>query len=280
MHRSVRVERKGNEISFPTDLFYELKTRVLPRQLHSPLLSGSVKDNENMKMDQNPDHTLNVPAASPLKVSEPPSSLGVMSDDWIMCHISDDTYSRTITNIKFILPRHAATTAPPKASTVQYLLPAHPHPENRFTTASLGYVCDMWPQLIDAFIPGSPYSAAGMVQATLALRQDAVENGIVLNDESAREWVRYWYATTSMTVQVHRALPGEGVDWLWTKVWAESIRDGRMDIRLVVADGEGTVATASLAVLVVERNVEGETGAGKDGSRESRTKDGKRDSKM
>ena len=280
MRSSVKAESKGNEISFPTDLSFELKNRILPRQLQSPSSSGSVKGNESMKLDQNADHNSNLPATSLLKIAEPPSPLGEMSNDWIICHISDDTYSRTTTNIKFILPQHAATTAPPNASTVQYLLPAHSHPENRFTTASLGYVCDMWPQLIDAFIPGSPYSAAGMVQATLALRQDAAENGIVLNDESAREWVRYWYATTSMTVQVHRALPGEGVDWLWTRVWAESIRDGRMDVRVVVADGEGTVATGSLAVLVVERKVEGETGAGKDGSGEGRTKDGKRDSKI
>ena len=44
-------------------------------------------------------------------------------------------------------------------------------------------------------------------------------------------------------LQVHRALPGEGVDWVWTRVWAESITGGRMDISFVIADGEETVAT-------------------------------------
>lgn len=280
MGRSVTKESIETEIKFPTNLSYELKARDLPRQLRPRLSSGSVNDNHSSMLDQNEYGNSGAPSTSPSAATELPSPPSEMPDDWITCFITQDSYSRATTNIKFLLPRHAATTAIRSASTVQYLLPAHPHPENRFVTASLGYICDMWPQLIDAFIPGSPYSAAGMVRAMMALGkgQCDTEKGIVLDEGSARDWVKYWYATTSMTVQVYRALPGEGVDWLWTRVCAESIRDGRMDIRIIVADAEGTVATGVLSVLVVDRRAQGATA--KESCGGVKSKDSKRESKI
>ena len=280
MSRPVRKGSIETEINFPANVPYELKIRGLPRQIQPLSSPGPVNDSDSTRVDQNADRNPSAPSTSPLAATEPSSPSSEISDDWITCFISHDPYSRATTNIKFLLPRHAATTAIQSASTVQYLLPAHPHPENRFVTASLGYICDMWPQLIDAFIPGSPYSAAEMVRAMMALGngQCDMEKGIVLDEGSARDWVRYWYATTSMTVQVHRALPEEGVDWLWTRVWAESIRDARMDIRIIVADGEGTVATGALSVLVVDKKARGATG--KDEYGEGKSKDSKRESKI
>ena len=210
-----------NSISFPTRAQSELQTRGIPRQIPTLDVSSNVKD------------------------------------DWVTCWVARDAYSRTMTNVKFLLRRDARPLCDELEEWIKFV-----DGRNKFTTESLGYVADMWPQIVDAFVPGSPYSAAGMVATGTKLHHG---EGVLLDELSAKEWVKYWYPTLSMNMQVHRALPPEGVDWLWQKVRATEIRNGRMDIQVVIADIEGVIAVGSLSVMVVEqgRNRRAESEAGK-----------------
>ena len=212
-----------NPISFPTKAQSELRTRDIPRQILTPDISSKVKD------------------------------------DWVTCWVARDAYSRTTTNVKFLLRRDAKPLCDELEEWIKFV-----DRRNNFTTESLGYVADMWPQILDTFVPGSPYSAAGMVATSSKLQQG---EGIILDELSAKKWVKYWYPTLSMNMQVHRALPLEGVDWLWQKVWATEISNGRMDIQVVIADIEGIIAVASLSVMVVgqgrNRRAEPETSKSK-----------------
>ena len=165
--------------------------------------------------------------------------------DWVTCWIAADAYSRTTTNVKFLLRRDIKTLCDEVEEWITFV-----DQRDRFTTESLGYVADMWPQIVDSFVNGSPYSAAGMVAGSLKLGH---HDGIELDEASAKRWVRYWYPTLSMNLQVHRALPPGGVDWLWQKVWATEIGNGRMDVQVIIADTEGVVAIGYLSVMIVEQ---------------------------
>ena len=180
----------------------------------------------------------------PPQISSPKDPINA-GDDWVSCWVASDVYSRTMVNVKFLLRRDATSLTDTVEEWITFA-----NPRDRFTSNSLGYVADTWPQIVDAYVPGSPYSAAGMVAVSSRMRPD---QGIVLDEANRQKWVRYWYPTLSMNLQVHNSLPETGVQWLWLKVWATEIAGGRMDVQILIADVERVVASGYLSVMVVEQ---------------------------
>lgn len=117
----------------------------------------------------------------------------------------------------------------------------------RFTNASLGYVADMWPQVVEAYkADGDPYG----VQLGKGIEgQDPAEN---------KEWAKYWYPTLLLNLDIKKALPEEGVEWLFARCQAKRIENGRLDLEVVILDESGDVVALSHHVTLVlgaERNM-------------------------
>lgn len=96
-----------------------------------------------------------------------------------------------------------------------------------FPQESLGFVVDMFPLLIEQF----PQVESGQTR---------------------------WYPTVSLNLDVKRRLPAAGAEWLFVRVRAAEIKDGRMDLRVVVLDVEGRVVALSehiALILGAERNL-------------------------
>lgn len=114
----------------------------------------------------------------------------------------------------------------------------------RFTNESLGYVVDMWPQIVEFYRHSDdPYD----------VRDEKV-------DESRKtaEYKPFWYPTLLLNLDVKKALPEEGVEWLFARVRAKQIKNGRLDLEVVVLDKEGDVVALShhvSFVLSAERNM-------------------------
>lgn len=73
---------------------------------------------------------------------------------------------------------------------------------------------------------------------------------------------RFWYPTLLLNLDIKKSLPEEGVEWLFARVDTKQIKDGRMDIDLVILDEEGDIVALSTHVALavdVSRN----TGGGK-----------------
>lgn len=69
---------------------------------------------------------------------------------------------------------------------------------------------------------------------------------------------RFWYPIVVLNLDIKKALPLEGAEWLFTRVRAERIRNGRMDLEVVILDESGDiVAVSSHVALIVgaERNM-------------------------
>ncbi|KAF6817821.1 thioesterase family protein [Colletotrichum sojae] len=107
--------------------------------------------------------------------------------------------------------------------------------KQRFTNASLGYVADAYPTIVEGWRP----------------RRDEEQVPFRSNE-------MFWYPTLALNLDVKRALPEEGAEWLFIRVLAKVIRNGRLDLEVIVLDGEGNVVALSSHVnmiLSAERNL-------------------------
>lgn len=114
----------------------------------------------------------------------------------------------------------------------------------RWTRATLGYVADMFPMPVEAFIT----------------RDDAATAGDAAADGGKKRMAKFWYPTVLLNMDIKKPLPDEGVEWLFSRVAVKQIKNGRMDIEVVTMDAEGDVVLlshhVSLAVSAA-RNVAG-----------------------
>ena len=112
-------------------------------------------------------------------------------------------------------------------------------PRGRFTNEALGFVADMFPQMVEGFNEeDDPYLVR--------------EKGVVEKlQKDGRRWARYWYPTVTMNLDVKKALPDEGVEFLFCRTSAKMIRNGRLDLEVVVLDEGGELVAVSNHVVMV-----------------------------
>jgi len=68
---------------------------------------------------------------------------------------------------------------------------------------------------------------------------------------------RFWYPTLLLNLDIKKSLPDEGVEWLFARVDTKQIKNGRMDINLVILDETGDIVALSTHVALavdVSRN--------------------------
>ncbi|KAF8863328.1 hypothetical protein BDZ45DRAFT_117561 [Acephala macrosclerotiorum] len=111
----------------------------------------------------------------------------------------------------------------------------------KWNNASIGYLSDMWPMPVEAFIgKANPYDVKNQKEGKEAVRP-----------------ARFWYPTLLLNLDIKKSLPEEGVEWLFVRVDSKQIKNGRMDLEVVILDDEGGVVALSHHVafaLPAERN--------------------------
>jgi hypothetical protein len=140
-------------------------------------------------------------------------------------------FRRASNQVRFFFPR---TGQPLKGINDQWI--KFTDPSSRFTTETLGYVCDMFPQVVEAFRDeDDPY------------RVSKPEDPSQTKEIGAR----YWYPTVVLNIDVKKALPEEGVEWLFCRTRSKQIRKGRLDIEVVIMDEQGELVALSHHVALV-----------------------------
>lgn len=113
----------------------------------------------------------------------------------------------------------------------------------RFTTSSLGYVADVGPPLLlETFRPTDPDAPVP-------------EGGFAFDKI-------FWYPTVTMSLEVKKALPKEGEEWLRIRVAAKVVQNGRYDAEVAIFDGAGDIVALSNHVALA---VDGERNFGRSG---------------
>jgi hypothetical protein len=107
----------------------------------------------------------------------------------------------------------------------------------RFTNSSLGYVCDMFPQIVESFSADEdPY---------------AVKNASTNPKTGEKNFARFWYPTIVLNLDIKKVLPEEGVEWLFVRTQAKQIKNGRIDLEVIIFDETGDIVALSHHVTLV-----------------------------
>ncbi len=138
--------------------------------------------------------------------------------------------------------------------------------EERFTNESLGYVVDAFEQIVERYSPEEVERAMGNDAAPKSSQSSATPaNSAPKNQLDRSKWARFWYPTVLIHLEIKKALPPEGVEWLFVRTWSKVIKNGRTDLNIVVMDEEGDVVALSQHVALVlgaERNMNRREGSG------------------
>ena len=104
-----------------------------------------------------------------------------------------------------------------------------------WTNESIGSVVDTFPQIIESYLlDEDPYSV------DVEQRFSAKEQ-----EQRMKGHPGFWYPTLLLNLDVKKALPEEGVKWLFARVQAKQIKNGRFDLEVVVLDEGGDVVALS-----------------------------------
>ncbi|KAI9053472.1 hypothetical protein LZ554_002430 [Drepanopeziza brunnea f. sp. 'monogermtubi'] len=102
----------------------------------------------------------------------------------------------------------------------------------KWTNTSLGYVADMFAMPVENYPrktnPNDPKSQG----------------------KAEGPPVKLWYPTVLLNVDVKKALPEEGVEWLFSRTAIKQIKNGRMDLELVVMDEAGEIVALSHHIVL------------------------------
>ncbi|PVH88270.1 hypothetical protein DL98DRAFT_508982 [Cadophora sp. DSE1049] len=96
----------------------------------------------------------------------------------------------------------------------------------KWTNESIGYVVDMFMMPVEAH-----------------LQLEAAEKKAAGSGSGKTR--RFWYPTVLLNLDVKKALPKEGVEWLFSRATAKQVKNGRMDLEIVVLDAEGEIVALS-----------------------------------
>ena len=132
----------------------------------------------------------------------------------------------------------------PKGLIDQWIM-FEPHgKKGRFTNDSMGLVVDIFPQIIEQYVNPEMEEAL--------LNQGWSQEQADEFKKKTKPNASYWYPTLTLNLDVKKSLPEEGVEWLFVRVQAMKIRNGRFDLLIQVLDDKGDMIAlsqhASLAV--------------------------------
>lgn len=140
----------------------------------------------------------------------------------------------------------------PKAMIDQWILFKPRGGKGRFTNDLLGFVVDIFPQIIEQYVNPD------LEEALL---------GREMSPEEAKDLIRktphanFWYPTLSLNLDVKKLLPEDGVEWLFVRVQAKKIHEGRFDLQIHVLDEAGdlvALSTHSSLAVNASRNLKRE----------------------
>ncbi|KAK3291804.1 thioesterase-like superfamily-domain-containing protein [Chaetomium fimeti] len=154
------------------------------------------------------------------------------------------SYARCLRNCIYYDPRGGRTT---KSVLDKWVRLAS---GENFTAASLGYVADCWPYVVEAQRPTKKEAAE------LQSRGETVPFA---------PGATFWYPTVVLNLEIKKALPEGGLEWLQMRVHSKQIKDGRFDLEVLLLDQDGDLVALSNHVNLIlgsERNTADRTRGG------------------
>jgi hypothetical protein len=157
------------------------------------------------------------------------------STRWKRVAIDNPEFSPAVTLVEIFSPTpHREET---KTGTVEQWARLKPGgQEGRWTGEALAYLTDIFPLAL--------YSLQDVANAELA-KAEKLEGG------GAWKPVPFWFPTVTLNIDFKKALPREGVEWLYSRITMKAVRNGRTDIDVLIMDEAGDIVALSTHVGLV-----------------------------
>ncbi|KAI1343166.1 thioesterase-like superfamily-domain-containing protein [Xylariaceae sp. FL0016] len=141
------------------------------------------------------------------------------------------TLRKAVNRVEVYLPR----AGPPQPALVDEWLRLQGG--ERFTDAAMGFVADIWPQMIER------------LDVEAQQQQRGTKGGNGGGGGAKKPWL--WFPTLVLNLDIKKALPPGGAEWLFVRVQAKRIQNGRFDYEVVIMDEGGDVVALSHHVAMV-----------------------------
>jgi len=170
---------------------------------------------------------ISLPTAWKLEPSPPPVDLQKLSLDkdqnWgLMKDMPFAKFRKAGNKVEMYLPRKGQN---PRSITEEWIRLSS---GENWTNESLGFLSDMWPSIVESlYHDENPY--------------DLAKSG----PKSANPTARFWYPTLVLNLDIKKALPEEGVEWLFARASAKQVKNGRFDLEVVICDAGGELVALS-----------------------------------
>ncbi|KAI2617648.1 thioesterase-like superfamily-domain-containing protein [Hypomontagnella submonticulosa] len=240
---------------------------------------------------QNQPHTISLHVEFLRRTQEGPATLKVRDvklgrqTSTIHVVLSQDDREEVV---GYLTQSNMATETGPSIKTLWSLHPAPPPPPADFTMLLGGDKDPNWTQLTDnpykkfrkvanrvrTFLPRHGPVVPGVIDEWLRLESGerftnesvgfvsdnfpSVIDGLWRRAEGEKRLPSFWFPTVALNLDVKRILPPQGVEWLFVRVYAKVIKNGRMDLEVVILDEAGDIIALSHHVVLVvgsERNM-------------------------
>lgn len=155
-------------------------------------------------------------------------------------------FRRAAQNIQIFLVQPERKAPGPHKATLDQWVRFAPHrvPNGRWTNDALGFLVDMFPQIVESYV--NPF----VEEAALGQHSEADLKSFLLSNEPR---AKFWYPTLVLNLDIKKLIPPEGVEWMFVRVKAKAIRNGRFDLDIEVWDTQGElVAHSCHASLIVD----------------------------
>jgi hypothetical protein len=74
-----------------------------------------------------------------------------------------------------------------------------------------------------------------------------------INGHPAPKPLPVWFPTLKLSIEIKKALPVDGAEWLQSRVTMKSVRNGRMDIDVILRDAGGEIVALATHIALVKQ---------------------------
>ncbi|KAL6719212.1 hypothetical protein ACLMJK_003449 [Lecanora helva] len=153
---------------------------------------------------------------------------------------------RASSHFRFYFP----VNGPPSPNvTCIWLTPSSPN--GSITTETLGSVADTWHRMPENNLPNMRWTNANII-STAHQRS----KGLLKDTEIGAWTLSHVYPTLSLSLEIKKLLPPEGVKWLFIRAEAKKIRNGRMDAETLILNPDMELIAITHQIFLVLENIQ------------------------
>lgn len=178
------------------------------------------------------------PPPRPSFPSLKPGTTASADEHWTLSPPLHPRFRKAANRVRFYLPRHGQFEPGMADEWIRFAQPGA-----RFTQESLGFVADQFPQIVEIYPDADADADADAAPGS--------PDGGKKKKKKKRQQEPNWYPTVVLNLDVKKCLPAEGAEWLFVRVRAKKIENGRMDLEVVVLDEGGALVAVSNHVCLI-----------------------------